>query len=48
MKLGLTSSGQHRVLAAGHGGYGESCAGPLCKLPVGPSMAGGHVRSGTV
>lgn len=48
MKLGLTSSVQHRVLAAGHGGYSESHAGPLCKLPLGPSVAGGHVRSGTV
>lgn len=40
MKLGLTSSVQHRVLAAGQGGYGESRAGPFCKLLLGPSMAG--------
>lgn len=36
MKLGLTSSVQHRVLAAGQGGYGESRAGPFLKLPLGP------------
>lgn len=41
MKLGLTSSVQHRVLAVGQGGYGESHAGPLFELPR-SIVAGGY------